>query len=158
MWFGKSDKQLEYEHEERMKCLESGFPLPDADLAWVEAVKLRGGQVTAVLIVGTIALACAPVGATAILLALVKDVPPWLIPAILVFMWSVCGYLLFTLFRSVMQTLAQVKRPADFVAKPAPAAKPAATNGTKPTPKESVEQHSGSERIQEGWFNRPENA
>jgi hypothetical protein len=158
MWFGKSDKQLEYEHQERMKCLESGFPLPDADLAWVEAVKLRGGQVTAVLIVGTIALACAPVGATAILLALVKDAPAWLIPATLVLMWSVCGYLLFTLFRSGMQTLAQVKRPADFAAKPVPAqAVPAKPNGAKSTPKEPVEQHSGSERIQEGWFNRPEN-
>jgi hypothetical protein len=155
MWFGKSDKQLEYEHQERMKCLEMGFPLPDAELAWTQAVQLRGGQVTAVLIVGTIALACAPVGATAILLALVKDAPVWLIPAILAFMWSVCGYLLYTLFRSGMRTLSEIKRPADFVVKPAQAKAPA--NGAKAPPKEPVEQSVGSERIQEGWYNRPDN-
>jgi hypothetical protein len=158
MWFGKSDKEMELVHQERMKCLEMGFPLPDADLAWVEAVKLRGGQVTAVMIVGTIALACAPVGATAILLALVKDAPAWLMPAILGFMWSVCGYLLLTLFRSGMQTLSQIKRPPDFVVKPSQTPAPAQTNGAKTPPKEPVEQLAGSERIQEGWYNRSENA
>jgi hypothetical protein len=157
MWFGKSDKQVEYEHQERMKCLEMGFPLPDAELAWVQAVQLRGGQVTAVLIVGTIALACAPVGATAILLALVKDAPAWLIPAILVFMWGVCGYLLLTLFRSGMQILSQVKRPAEFVVKPSQVQGAAPANGTKQLPKEElVESRGSSERIQEGWYARPE--
>jgi hypothetical protein len=158
MWFGKSDKELEYEHQERMKCLEMGFPLPDAELAWVEAVRLRGGQVTAVLIVGTVALACAPVGATAILLALIKDAPVWLMPAILVFMWSVCGYLLFTLFRAGMQSLGQIKRPADFVVKPSQVQ--TAANGAKPVMKEASEPRSPTEAIQEGRFARqgtPEN-
>ncbi len=38
MWFGKNAKQLEWEHVERMKCLERGLPLPDAELAWTKVV------------------------------------------------------------------------------------------------------------------------
>ncbi len=153
MWFVKSEKEIEYVHQERMKCLEMGFPLPDAELAWVEAVRLRGGQVTAVLIVGTVALACAPVGGTAILLSLVKDAPVWMMPAILFFMWSVCGYLLYTLFRSGMQTLSQIRRPADFLVKPTPT--PAPANGVKLAAKETSEPRRPTEAIQEGLYARP---
>ena len=155
-WFGKSEKEMEFAHQERMKCLEMGFPLPDAELAWVQAVQLRGGQVTAVLIVGTIALACAPVGATAILLALAKEhLGPYLLFPLILLVWAVSGYLLYTLIRSGMQTLSQIKRPADFVVKPSQA--PAPANGAKTLSKEPVEQRGSSERIQEGWYNRPEN-
>jgi hypothetical protein len=119
MWFGKSDKEMEMAHQERMKCLEVGFPLPDADLAWVKVVELRGSQVTAVLIVGTVALVCGPVGTSAIILALGRDLlAGWLAPVLLFLVWAVCGYLLYTLFRQGMQALGQLKRPADFAVRP----------------------------------------
>ena len=154
MWFGKSDKEIELAHQERMKCLEMGFPLPDAELAWVQAVQLRGGQVTAVMIVGLIALACAPVGATAILLALAKDWPIWFIPPLLFLIWIVCGWLLFSLIRGGMQTLNQIRRPADFVVKPmTPPHSP--TNGLKMPAKEATEPRGPTEAIQEGWYARP---
>jgi hypothetical protein len=161
MWFGKSEKALEHTHIERMKCLEMGFPLPDAELAWVQAVQLRGGQITAVLIVGTIALAVAPVGATAILLALGKDLfAVWALVPMLLLIWGVNGYLLFTLLRHGMQSLGQIKRPADFVVKPVPA--PPQPNG-KPRevpevlvpPSEPPEVRLPSDAIQEGWYARP---
>jgi hypothetical protein len=157
MWFGKSEKELDMVHQERMKCLEQGFPLPDAELAWVEAVRLRGSQVTAVLIVGTVALVCGAVGSTAILLALARDLfGAWLFPLILL-VWGVCGYLLLTLFRQGMQSLGQIKRPADFVARP-PAEAPA--NGARVVPSEAAAARVPSEGIQEGWYARqgtPEN-
>jgi hypothetical protein len=152
MWFGKGDKQLELEHEERMKCLEKGFPLPDAELAWVQALQLRGSQVTAVLIVGTVALVCGAVGTTAILLALARDLfAAGLLFGLVVLVWCVSGYLLFALFRQGMQSLGQIKRPADFVARPA--AEPPA-NGARPVPSEVPAPHGPSEAIQEGWYAR----
>jgi hypothetical protein len=144
MWFGKTEKEIDLAHQERMKCLEAGFPLPDADLAWVKVVELRGSQVTAILIVGTVSLVCGPVGTSAIILALGKELlAGWLTPAMLFLVWAVCGYLLYTLFRQGMQTLGQLKRPADFVVKPPP------TNGLKLHKGETAEERpDASERIQ----------
>jgi hypothetical protein len=154
MWFGKSEKELELVHQERMKCLEKGFPLPDAELAWVEAVRLRGSQVTAVFIVATVALVCGAVGSTAILLALGRDLfGAWLFPLLLL-VWCVSGSLLYTLFRQGMQSLGQIKRPADFVVRP-PAEAPA--NGLPAVPSEASQAaapRGPSEGIQEGWYAR----
>jgi hypothetical protein len=152
MWFGKSEKELELVHQERMKCLEKGFPLPDAELAWVEAVRLRGSQVTAVFIVATVALVCGAVGSTAILLALGRDLfGTWLLFPLLLLVWCVSGSLLYTLFRQGMQSLGQIKRPADFVVR-LPAEAPA--NGTGVVPSEAAAPRGPSEGIQEGWYAR----
>src|SRR2546430_30124 len=62
MWFGKSEVEMGYTHQERMKCLEMGFPLPDAELAWVQAVQLRGGQGTAGRDGGAVGLGGGPGG------------------------------------------------------------------------------------------------
>jgi hypothetical protein len=122
-------------------------------MAWVQVVQLRGGQVTAVMIVATIALVCGPVGATAILLALGKDLlPSWLFPMTLLLMWGVCGYLLFVLFRQGMSALGQLKRPADFVPRGVPN-----TNGVKvAAPSETATPRVPSEHVQEGWYARQE--
>src|SRR5262245_19458236 len=147
MWFGKSEKELELVHQERMKCLERGFPLPDAELAWVEAVRLRGSEVTAVLIVRTGALVCGAVGSTAILLALARDLfVAWLLFGLVFLVWYVSGYLLSTLFRQGMQSLGQIKRPADFVARPTAEA-PA--NGTGTMSSAAAAPRGPSEGIQE---------
>jgi hypothetical protein len=154
MWFRKSEKQLEQEHQERMKCLEKGFPLPDAELAWVEAVRLRGAQVTAVFIVATVALVCGAVGATAILLALGRDLfAPWLLFPMILLVWCVSGSLLYTLFRQGMQSLGQIKRPADFVVKP-PTEAPQANGSRVAVPSETAAPRGPSEGIQEGWYAR----
>ena len=161
MWFvSKAKKRWNMAHLERMKCLEMGFPLPDAELAGVEAVRLRGGQVTAVLIVGTAAAGEPPRSARrrSCCASLVKDAPAWLMPAILVFMWSVCGYLLFTLIRGGMQALSQIRRPADFVVKPimlTPAPDEREAKALVAAKETSEPCRIPPRRIQEGWYARP---
>jgi hypothetical protein len=113
MWFRNNEKKLDHQHLERMKCLEQGLPLPDAELAWVEATRLRGGQVTAVMIIGTIGLMAAPVGTTAILFALGTRLvgASVILPLLTVLIWSVCGSVLYTLFQNGMRALSRIREP-----------------------------------------------
>jgi hypothetical protein len=118
MWFVKSEKQREREHLERMKCLEQGLPLPDVDLAWYRVVKQRGEQLTGILIVGTIFLAGAPVGATAILVTVGHHLPAVWVFVLLAVVWSMSLSVLYYLVRYSLTGLIQMQRSSP--ASPAP--------------------------------------
>jgi hypothetical protein len=152
MWFGKNAKQLEWEHLERMKCLERGLPLPDAELAWTKVVEQRGQQLTAVLIVGTIALVGAPVGVTAIILALGRDLPPVGLLLVLAVIWCASAFVLLCLTRHVMTGLLHLKRPTP-TALPRPPS--SSSDELRLVPREQVMQGASSEGIQTSWFGRP---
>jgi hypothetical protein len=150
MWFGKNAKQLEYEHLERIKCLERGLPLPDAELAWNKVILLRNQQLTAVLIVGTLALMGAPVAVTAIILALGRDLPAGGLLLLLATIWCASAFVLLCLTRHVMAGLLYLKRTP-----PAATPRPSEANGLKLTPREEVVRGGSSEGIQTSWFGRP---
>ncbi len=152
MLFGKNAKQLEYEHLERMKCLEQGLPLPDADLAWAKAADLRGGQLTAVLLIGTVVLTGGPVGVTAILLSLGRGIPELALILLLAVIWCSSAFVLLCLVRHAMTGLLHLKRPAPTVAQ-RPLTSP--TNGLKLVPHEEEPRGASSEAIKGSWFARP---
>jgi hypothetical protein len=111
MWFGKSEQQRrEWAHLERMKCLERGLPLPDADLAWVAVLKQRGEQLTGIMIVGTLGLTGGPVATTAILLSLGRGLPAFLQVLLLVLVWSACAGTLLFLLRHGLAALMSLRR------------------------------------------------
>jgi energy-converting hydrogenase Eha subunit E len=152
MWFGKNAKQLEWEHLERMKCLERGLPLPDAELAWTKVVEQRGQQLTAVLIIGTIALVSAPVGMTTIILIFGRDLPAVGVLLVLAVIWCASAFVLLCLARHAMAGLLHLKRPT-----PAALPRPPTSSGDalRLVPHEQVEQGDSSEGIQTSWFGRP---
>ena len=91
MWGQNKAKEQEARHQERLKCLEHGLPLPDAELAWAAVVYYRTCQLTAVLIVGSIVLIGGPVGVTAILLALGQQLPALGLILLLAIIWCACA-------------------------------------------------------------------
>jgi hypothetical protein len=149
--FGKSVQQQEWEHLERMKCLEQGLPLPDADLEWIKVVEQRGQQLTGVLIVGTICLTGAPVGLTAIILALGQQIPALGLILLLAAVWCSSAFVLLALTRHAMAGLLQLKRPPQTLARQVP---PDA-GGLKLAAREQETRHPKSESIQANWFARP---
>jgi hypothetical protein len=152
MWFGKNEKQLEWEHLERMKCLEQGLPLPDADLAWAKIVEQRGQQLTGVLIVGTIFLTGAPVGLTAIILALGRQMPALGLIALLAVVWCASAFVLLCLTRYAMAGLLHLKRSTQ-TAPPRPTSQE--MNALKLVPHEEEARPVSSEAIKASWFARP---
>jgi hypothetical protein len=152
MWFIKNIKQLEWEHLERMKCLEQGLPLPDAEVAWTKVVEQRGQQLTAVLIVGTIALMGAPLGLTAILLALGHNLPAGGLLLVLAVIWCAAAFLQLSLTRHVMAGLLHLKRPTPTSAR-RPQSPP--TDSLRLVPAEVPNRADASEGIQTSWFGQP---
>ncbi len=152
MLFGKSVQQQEWEHLERMKCLEQGLPLPDADLEWMKVVEQRGQQLTGVLIVGTIFLTGAPVGLTAIVLALGQQISEFGLILLLGIVWCSSAFVLLGLTRHAMAGLLHLKRPPQTMA--ARQASPDAS-GLKLVPHLEETRHPASEAIQASWFARP---
>jgi hypothetical protein len=110
MWFGKSEKQREREHLERMKALEQGLPIPEIELAWYRIVKQRGEQLTGILIVGTVVLVGGSVGATALLLALGHHLPAVWLCLLLAVVWSATMSTLSFLLRHGFPGLMQMQR------------------------------------------------
>jgi hypothetical protein len=95
--YRKKAQERELTHVERMKALERGLPLPDAEIARAEAEKSRARAAGTIgALVPLFALA-ASVGSTAIVLAYQRDgdMPiPFATPrstAPLVTIWVVCG-------------------------------------------------------------------
>jgi hypothetical protein len=151
MLFGKSVQQQEWEHLERMKCLEQGLPLPDADLEWIKVVEQRGQQLTGVQIVGTICLTGAPVGLTAIILALGQQIPALGLILLLGIVWCSSAFVLLGLIRHAMAGLLHLKRPPQTLARQVP---PDAS-GLKLVPHEEDTRQPASQAIQASWFARP---
>jgi hypothetical protein len=152
MWLGKNEKQLEWEHLERMTCMEQGLPLPDADLAWVKVVEQRGQQLTGVLIVGTICLTGAPVGLTAIILALGQQIPALGLILLLGIVWCSSAFVLLGLIRHAMAGLLHLKRPPQTIAA---RQVPPDAGALKLVPHEQETRNPASEAIQASWFARP---
>jgi hypothetical protein len=152
MWFGKNAKQLEWEHLERMKCLERGLPLPDAELAWTKVVEQRGQQLTAVLIIGTIALVGAPVAVTAIILALGHNLPAVGLLLVLAVIWCASAFVLLCLARHAMAGLLHLKRPTPTELPRPPSS---SSDELRLVPHEQMVQADSSEGIQTDWFGRP---
>jgi hypothetical protein len=151
MWFGKNAKQLEYEHLERMKCLERGLPLPDAELAWTKVMEQRGQQLTVVLTVGTLALMGAPVAVTAIILGVGNHLPAVGVLFLLATIWCASAFVLLCLTRHVMTGLLYMKRaPLAATSRPLPPA-----DGLGLMPRREAAHGNSSEGIQTGWFGRP---
>lgn len=148
MWFLKNAKQLEYEHLERMKCMEQGLPLPDAELAWTKVIEQRGQQLTGVLIVGTIVLTGGPVGLTAIILALGQQLPAIGLIPLLALAWCASAFVLLCLTRHAMAGLLHLKRPRSGAAVQSA---PVFGSALKLVPDE---EHP-SEAIRGSWFARP---
>jgi hypothetical protein len=90
MWIDQKGKAREKElaHVERMKALEMGLPLPDADIARAnaDASRARAAALTAILV--PLAMAGAAVGATPLVFA--HGAPNIHLP-ILCVIWGVCG-------------------------------------------------------------------
>jgi hypothetical protein len=147
MWFLKNAKQLEYEHLERMKCMEQGLPLPDAELAWTKVIEQRGQQLTGVLIVGTIVLTGGPVGVTAVILSLGQHLPAMGLIPLLALVWCASAFVLLCLTRHAMAGLLHMKRPRSGAAPSAPAF----GSALKLVPDEEQP----SEAIRGSWFTRP---
>jgi hypothetical protein len=153
MLFGKSVQQQEWEHLERMKCLEQGLPLPDAELEWIKVVEQRGQQLTGVLIVGTIALTGGPVGLTAITLALGQQIPALGLILLLATVWCSSAFVLMCLTRHAMAGLLHLKRPQSTPVTPRPA-----VPDRKPlqlVPREEEPRAAPSDAIKTSWFTRP---
>jgi hypothetical protein len=99
MWVDQRGKwrQRELENAERMKALEQGLPLPDAEIARAEAEKSRARAAGAVGVLVPLFTLAASVGSTAIVLAYQKhsETPiAFATPrstAPLVTIWVVCG-------------------------------------------------------------------
>jgi hypothetical protein len=152
MLFGKSVQQQEWEHLERMKCLEQGLPLPDADLEWIKVVEQRGQQLTGALIVGTICLTGAPVGLTAIILALGQQIPALGLILLLGIVWCSNAFVLLGLTRHAMAGLLHLKRPPQTSSA---RQLPPDASGLKLAAHLEETRHPGSEAIQASWFARP---
>jgi hypothetical protein len=111
MFFGFHKlQQLEWQHLERMKCLEKGLPLPDAELARETVNEQRSNQLTLIMIVGTLCLTGAPVAATAIILAQGQTLPAVCVVVVLVAIWCACALVLGLLAQHVMGALTQIMR------------------------------------------------
>jgi hypothetical protein len=152
MWGVNKALQMEMTHKERLKCLEQGMPLPDAELAWIATVRERAQQLTAITIVGTLALTGGPIGVTAIILALGRDLPAGGLFALLAVVWCASAFVLLALTRHTMAGLLHLKRPTTTPTPPKPTE---AVNGLKLMAREEEPRQASSQAIQGGWFNRP---
>jgi hypothetical protein len=152
MWGVNKALQMEMTHKERLKCLEQGLPLPDAELAWVATVRERAQQLTGIAIVGTIVLTGGPVAVTAIILALGHELPAGGLLTLLAILWCSSAFVLLCLIRHTMAGLLHLKRPTLTVAQSKPVE---ALNGLKLVPREEEPRQPSSEAIQSGWFSRP---
>jgi hypothetical protein len=68
--YRSKSQERELAHAERIKALESGFPLPDAEIAWAAAERTRGRMAGLVGIFVPVLTGIAAYGATAILVSL----------------------------------------------------------------------------------------
>ena len=81
-------REREFQHPERLKALEAGFPLPDADLAEARADRVRAGVAGAIgIAVPAVAAGCAVAG-TALVLTLAQ---PHLHLPLLCTIWPMSG-------------------------------------------------------------------
>jgi hypothetical protein len=151
MW-GVNKEQLEMTHKERLKCLEQGLPLPDAELAWVAVVKERAGQLTFIMIMGTLVLTGGPVAVTSVILSLGHDLPAGGVLALLAVVWCASAFVLLCLTRHAMTGLLHLKRPT---ATTTTAKSSEVLNGLKLVAREEEPRKTASEAIQDGWFGRP---
>ena len=152
-WVQVKIKQMELTHQERLKCLEHGMPLPDAELAWVATVRERGQQLTAIMIVGTIFLTGAPVAGTAIMLSLGRELPTVGLLLLLAVVWCAPAFVLLCLARHTMAALAHLKRAMSNTAPPG--YNVPATNGLKLMAQDDNARNATSEAIKTSWFGRP---
>lgn len=94
MWLdarGKQ-KQRELEHTERMKALEMGQPLPDADIAQSNAVRARAWALGAIGVFVPFIMVCAAIVATVLSHNYLDPiVSPAMLLAIQCTAWGVCG-------------------------------------------------------------------
>jgi hypothetical protein len=129
------EKQRERRHLERMKCLEQGVPLQDAELAWCRVVKQRGEQLTGILIVGALVLVGGPVAATAILMALGQQMEASYLVMLVGLVWLASSVTLFWLLRHGMTALMQLNRhlPGPSTASPSAASTAEVRNGRTDT-------------------------
>ncbi len=89
LYYKYERRKGENQHVERMKVLDSGLPLPDVDLARCKADSSRTATAGAVGIFVPLFMAGSALGATALVLHLVHDVP--VLVALLCTVWGVCG-------------------------------------------------------------------
>jgi hypothetical protein len=82
-------RRKEQQHLERMKSLELGLPLPDAEIARAKAESNRSSVTGAIGILVPLAAMCGAAGTTALLLA--KEHPVSFQLPLLCTVWGVCG-------------------------------------------------------------------
>jgi hypothetical protein len=117
-------KEREFEHAERLKALERGVPLPDADLAAARADTAWAVAAGLVAVVVPLVMVGTAVGATAIILALAQ--PALHLPLVCT-VWGVNGL---TSIVALSLSLAALRRRTPRAAeweRPAPAKQPTGT-------------------------------
>jgi hypothetical protein len=89
LYYKNETRRVENAHVERMKVLELGLPLPDADLARYKAENNKTATAGAVAMVVPFTMAASAVGVTALILARASELPLQI--ALLCTVWGVCG-------------------------------------------------------------------
>src|SRR5262245_54560937 len=129
--FRNKAQERQLAHAERIKAIETGNPLPDAEVAWAAADRTRARMVGLIGIFVPLLTVVAAVIATAILVALggregSQDMPlpfagsfiPWY-GKVLFVIWPVCGIV--SLATVVLSTVGLRRRPSASLADGSPA-------------------------------------
>jgi hypothetical protein len=98
------------EHAERLKALEAGFPLPDADLALARTERVRAGAIAAIgITVPVVTAGCAVAGSA---LVLANALPYHQLPVLCV-IWACSGVASLVTAATSLGVLAARRRPVE---------------------------------------------